>query len=495
MTTENRRRRTDDRGQTREAPARHPSSVVRHPSSATRTETDTFGPLEVPADRYWGAQTERSRNNFRIGDEHMPLPIIRALAIVKRAAAETNRELGSLDPRRAKAIVEAAQEIIDGRLDDQFPLVVWQTGSGTQTNMNVNEVIANRANERLGGALGAKSPIHPNDHVNMSQSSNDCFPTAMHIAAAQEIVHRLIPALTHLHAALETKTKAFARIVKIGRTHTQDATPLTLGQEFSGYAAQVKSGIARVRDGLKELYPLAQGGTAVGTGLNAKRQFAKLFAKKVAAITGLPFVSAPNKFEALASHGALAFAHGALNALAADLFKIANDIRFLGSGPRSGFGELLLPENEPGSSIMPGKVNPTQCEAMTMVCCRVFGNDTTIVTAASQGHFELNVYKPVIAYAALQSIRLLADAAVSFTDRCVIGIRANEPRIRELMNNSLMLVTALAPRIGYDKAAKIAKTALANGTTLREEAIKLGFVSGEEFDRLVQPARMTRPGP
>jgi fumarate hydratase class II len=461
----------------------------------TRTETDTFGPLEVPADRYWGAQTERSRNNFRIGDELMPLPIIRALAIVKRAAAETNRELGSLDARRAKAIVEAAQEIIDGKLDDQFPLVVWQTGSGTQTNMNVNEVIANRANERLGGVLGAKSPIHPNDHVNMSQSSNDCFPTAMHIAAAHEIVRRLIPALTHLHAALEAKTKAFARIVKIGRTHTQDATPLTLGQEFSGYAAQVKSGIARVRAGLKELYPLAQGGTAVGTGLNAKRQFAKLFAKKVAAITGLPFVSAPNKFEALASHGALAFAHGALNALAADLFKIANDIRFLGSGPRSGFGELLLPENEPGSSIMPGKVNPTQCEAMTMICCRVFGNDTTIVTAASQGHFELNVFKPVIAYAALQSIRLLADAAVSFTDHCVVGIRANEPRIRELMNNSLMLVTALAPRIGYDQAAKIAKTALANGTTLREEAIKLGFVSGEEFDRLVQPARMTRPGP
>ena len=486
--TENRRQRTDDRGQTREAPARHPSS-------ATRTESDTFGPLEVPVDRYWGAQTERSRNNFRIGDELMPLPIIRALAIVKRAAAETNRELGSLDARRAKAIVEAAQEIIDGRLDDQFPLVVWQTGSGTQTNMNVNEVIANRANERLGGALGAKSPIHPNDHVNMSQSSNDCFPTAMHIAAAQEIERRLIPALTHLHAALETKTKAFAGIVKIGRTHTQDATPLTLGQEFSGYAAQVKSGIARVRAGLKELYPLAQGGTAVGTGLNAKRQFAKLFAKKVAAITGLPFVSAPNKFEALASHGALAFAHGALNALAADLFKIANDIRFLGSGPRSGLGELLLPENEPGSSIMPGKVNPTQCEAMTMVCCRVFGNDATIVTAASQGHFELNVFKPVIAYAALQSIRLLADAAVSFTDHCVVGIRANEPRIRELMNNSLMLVTALAPRIGYDKAAKIAKAALANGTTLREEALKLGFVSGDEFDRLVQPARMTRPGP
>ncbi|MGD0024437.1 MAG: class II fumarate hydratase [Xanthobacteraceae bacterium] len=459
----------------------------------TRSETDSFGPIEVPADRYWGAQTERSRNNFRIGEERMPRPLIAALAIVKRAAAETNFELGSLDARRAKAIVQAAQEIIDGKLDDHFPLVVWQTGSGTQTNMNVNEVIANRANEKLGQKLGAKSPIHPNDHVNMSQSSNDCFPTAMHIAAAQDIAQLLIPALTHLQAALAAKTKAFASIVKIGRTHTQDATPLTLGQEFSGYQAQVKSGIARVKLGLQELYPLAQGGTAVGTGLNAKRQFAKLFAKKVAAISGLPFVSAPNKFEALAAHGALVFAHGALNALAADLFKIANDIRFLGSGPRSGFGELILPENEPGSSIMPGKVNPTQCEALTMVCCRVFGNDTTIAVAASQGHFELNVFKPVIAYAALQSIRLVADAVVSFTDHCVVGIRANEPRIRELMKNSLMLVTALAPRIGYDKAAQIAKAAHANGTTLREEAVKLGFVSGEEFDRLVQPARMTRP--
>ena len=463
------------------------------PVVRTRTETDSFGPIEVPADRYWGAQTERSRNNFRIGDELMPRPLINALAIVKRAAAQTNRELGSLDARRAKAIVEAAQEIIDGKLDDQFPLVVWQTGSGTQTNMNVNEVIANRANERLGGKLGAKSPIHPNDHVNMSQSSNDSFPTAMHIAAAQEIVERLIPALTHLHAALEAKTKAFASIVKIGRTHTQDATPLTLGQEFSGYAAQVKSGIARVRAGLKELYPLAQGGTAVGTGLNAKRQFAKLFAKKVADDTGLPFVSAPNKFEALASHGALVFAHGALNALATDLFKIANDIRLLGSGPRSGFGELILPENEPGSSIMPGKVNPTQTEALTMVCCRVFGNETTISVAASQGHFELNVYKPVIADAMLQSIRLLADAAISFTDHCVVGIRANEPRIHELMERSLMLVTALAPHIGYDKAAQIAKAALAHGTTLREEAIKLGYVSGEDFDRMVRPERMTRP--
>jgi fumarate hydratase class II len=461
----------------------------------TRTETDSFGPIEVAEDRYWGAQTERSRINFRIGEERMPLPVIRALAIVKRAAAQTNLALGLLDARRVKAIVQAAQEIIDGKLDDHFPLAVWQTGSGTQSNMNVNEVIANRANELLGGKRGAKVPIHPNDHVNMSQSSNDSFPTAMHIAAVTEISQRLLPALAHLQAALKAKTKEFASIVKIGRTHTQDATPLTLGQEFSGYAAQVTSGIVRIKTGLKELYALAQGGTAVGTGLNAKRAFAKLFAKEVVAITGLPFVTAPNKFEALASHGALVFAHGALNALAADLFKIANDIRFLGSGPRSGFGELILPENEPGSSIMPGKVNPTQCEAMTMVCTRVFGNDTTIAVAASQGHFELNVFKPVIAYAALQSVRLLADAATSFTDHCVIGIRANEPRILELMQNSLMLVTALAPRIGYDKAAQIAKAAHKNGTTLREEAIKLGFVSGQEFDRLVRPARMTHPDP
>jgi fumarate hydratase, class II len=471
------------------------SSAVHPPSSAVRIETDSFGPIEVAADRYWGAQTERSRNNFRIGDERMKPPLIAALALIKRAAAETNLELGSLDARRAKAIVQAAAEIIDGKLDGHFPLSVYQTGSGTQTNMNVNEVIANRANERLGGKLGAKSPIHPNDHVNMSQSSNDCFPTAMHIAAAQEISQRLLPALAHLQKALKAKTKAFHSIVKIGRTHTQDATPLTLGQEFSGYEAAVTSGIARVKIGLKELYPLAQGGTAVGTGLNSKRAFAKDFAKRVAAITGLPFVSTPNKFEALASHGALVFAHGALNALAADLFKIGNDIRFLGSGPRSGFGELILPENEPGSSIMPGKVNPTQCEALTMVCCRVFGNDTTINLAASQGHFELNVFKPVIIDAMLQSIRLLADAAMSFTDHCVAGIRANEPRIRELMKNSLMLVTALAPKIGYDKAAQIAKTAHKSGTTLREEAIRLGFVSGDEFDRLVRPERMTRPDP
>jgi fumarate hydratase, class II len=458
----------------------------------TRTETDSFGPIEVPADRYWGAQTERSRHNFRIGSELMPRPLIRALALVKRAATETNHALGLLDARRTRAIVAAANEIIDGKLDAHFPLVVWQTGSGTQTNMNMNEVIANRANELLGGKLGAKAPVHPNDHVNMSQSSNDCFPTAMHIAAAQEIAHRLDPALAHLQGALHEKAKAFSRIVKIGRTHVQDATPLTLGQEFSGYAAQVKSGIRRVRLGLQELYPLAQGGTAVGTGLNAKRQFGRLFAKRVAEITGLPFVTAPNKFEALAAHDAYLFAHGAVNSVAAALFKIANDIRLLGSGPRSGLGELILPENEPGSSIMPGKVNPTQCEALTMVCCQVFGNHTTATMAASQGHFELNVYKPVLAYVVLQSIGLVADAATSFTDKCVTGIQANEARIRELMERSLMLVTALAPKIGYDKAAKIARAAHANGTTLREEATRLGFVSADDFDRLVRPERMTR---
>jgi fumarate hydratase, class II len=459
----------------------------------SRIETDSFGPIDVPAERYWGAQTQRSLQNFRIGDERMPGPLIRALAIVKRASAEVNLALGSLDRRRARAIVAAAQEVIDGKLDSNFPLVVWQTGSGTQTNMNLNEVIANRANELLGGRRGEKSPVHPNDHVNLSQSSNDSFPTAMHIAAAVEIAERLEPALAHLQAALEQKAKAFAKIVKIGRTHTQDATPLTLGQEFSGYAAQVKHGIARIRLGLTQLCPLAQGGTAVGTGLNAKPAFAKAFAKHVAAITRLPFTSAPNKFEALAAHDAYVFAHGALDAVAAGLFKIANDIRFLGSGPRSGFGELILPENEPGSSIMPGKVNPTQSEALTMVACRVFGNHATITVAASQGHFELNVYKPVIAYAMLQSIRLLADAARSFTDNCVVGIKANEPRIRELTERSLMLVTALAPKIGYDNAAKIAKAAHAKGTTLREEAVGGGFVSAEEFDRLVRPDKMVRP--
>jgi fumarate hydratase class II len=463
-------------------------------ATRTRTESDTFGPIEVAADRYWGAQTQRSIENFRIGTERMPRPLIRALGIVKRAAAEVNLSLKLIDAKRANAIAKAAQEVIDGKLDGHFPLVVWQTGSGTQTNMNVNEVIANRANEMLGGKLGAKAPVHPNDHVNMSQSSNDCFPTAMHIAAAEEIAWLLDPALAYLQDALQKKSKEFARIIKIGRTHTQDATPLTLGQEFSGYASQIHSGIIRNRLALKQLYPLAQGGTAVGTGLNAHPRFATLFAKKVASITRLPFVSARNKFEALASHGAYAFAHGALNALATDLFKIANDIRLLGSGPRSGLGELILPENEPGSSIMPGKVNPTQAEALTMVCCQVFGNQTAITAGASQGHFELNVYKPVLANCMLQSIRLLGNAARSFTDNCVLGIRADESRIRELMQRSLMLVTALAPKIGYEKAAKIAKTAHLNGTTLREEAIRLGFLSGAEFDRLVRPERMTRPG-
>ena len=459
-----------------------------------RMERDTFGEIAVPNARLWGAQTQRSLQNFRISSEKQSPELITALAVIKRAAAEVNLGLGVLDESKAKAIMQAADEIIEGKHPEEFPLAVWQTGSGTQTNMNVNEVIANRGNEILGGARGAKSPIHPNDHVNISQSSNDIFPTAMHIAAAQEIAHRLIPALQHLHAELNRKTKAFAKIVKIGRTHTQDATPLTLGQEFSGYAAQVASGIARLKLGLRELYPLAQGGTAVGTGLNADPRFAKLFAKTIARMTGLPFVSAGNKFEALASHGALVFAHGALDALAADLFKIGNDIRWLGSGPRSGLGELILPENEPGSSIMPGKVNPTQVEALTMVCCRVFGNQTTITVAASQGHFELNVFKPVIIDAMLQSIRLLADAVRSFTNRCVAGIRANTPRIAALMEQSLMLVTALAPKIGYDKAAEIAKAAHKNGTTLREEAVRLGYVSAKEFDRLVRPERMTRPG-
>jgi fumarate hydratase, class II len=457
-------------------------------------ETDSFGPIEVAADRYWGAQTERSRQNFRIGQDRMPLPIIHALGVVKLAAAETNRALGLLDQRRARAITRAAREVIDGKLDEHFPLVVWQTGSGTQSNMNVNEVIANRANELLGGELGSKKPVHPNDHVNMSQSSNDSFPTAMHIAAALNIVHDLVPALSELHRALRRKEKAFAKIVKIGRTHTQDATPLTLGQEFSGYAAQVESGIRRIKLALSELYPLAQGGTAVGTGLNSKPKFARLFAIHVARITKLPFTSAPNKFEALASHDAYVFAHGAINSAATGMFKIANDIRLLGSGPRSGLGELILPENEPGSSIMPGKVNPTQCEAMTMVCCEVFGNHTTITVAGSQGHFELNVYKPVLGYCMMHSIQLLADAARSFTEHCVNGIRADEKRISELMERSLMLVTALAPKIGYDNAAKVAKSAHTRGSTLKEEAVRLGFVTSDEFDLLVQPTKMTHPG-
>ena len=461
---------------------------------STRTETDSFGPIEVPADRYWGAQSERSRQNFKIGHDRMPIEIIHALGLVKLASAETNRELALIDARRTGAIARAAREVIEGKLDDHFPLVVWQTGSGTQTNMNLNEVIANRANELLGGERGAKKPVHPNDHVNMSQSSNDSFPTAMHIAAARGIIGELIPALSELLRELRKKEKAFAKIVKIGRTHTQDATPLTLGQEFSGYAAQVESGIARLRTAVKELFPLAQGGTAVGTGLNSKPRFARLFAKHVAKITRLPFTSAPNKFEALASNDAYVFVHGAINSVATGLFKIANDIRFLGSGPRSGLGELILPENEPGSSIMPGKVNPTQSEAMTMVCCQVFGNETTITVAGSQGHFELNVYKPVLAYCMMNSIRLLSDVVRSFTEHCVVGIRADEKRIRDLMQRSLMLVTALAPKIGYDNAAKVAKSAHARGTTLKEEALRLGLVSEGEFDRLVRPDKMTQPG-
>ncbi len=460
----------------------------------TRTETDTFGPIEVPSDRYWGAQTQRSLQNFRIGSERMPLPLIRAFGLIKRAAAETNQALGSLDQRRARAIVQAAQEVIDGKLDEHFPLVVWQTGSGTQTNMNVNEVIANRANELLGEKLGAKAPVHPNDHVNMSQSSNDSFPTAMHIAAAREITDRLIPALEVLLEALADKSRAFAKIVKIGRTHLQDAVPLTLGQEFSGYAAQVQSGIARLLQARKELFALAQGGTAVGTGINAKPQFARRFAKRIAELTKLPFVTATNKFEALAAHDVFVSVGGVLSANATALFKIANDIRLMGSGPRSGLGELILPENEPGSSIMPGKVNPTQSEALTMVCCQVIGNQTTVSLAASQGHFELNVFKPVIAYATLQSIGLLADASVSFATNAIRDLRANEPRIRELMERSLMLVTALAPKIGYEQAAAIAKAAHLRGTTLREEAIRSGRISAAEFDRIVRPEMMTRKG-
>jgi fumarate hydratase class II len=459
----------------------------------TRTETDTFGPIEVPGDRYWGAQTERSRRNFRIGDELMPLPIIHALALIKRVAAEVNHELGLIDEPRLAAIVATAEEIAAGALAGNFPLVVWQTGSGTQTNMNVNEVIANRGNELMGGRRGANAPLHPNDHVNRSQSSNDGFPTAIRIAAVREIAERLMPALEHLHRALARKAEDFKSIVKIGRTHLQDAVPLTLGQEFSGYAAQLHSGMARIRDAEKPIYALAQGGTAVGTGLNAPPRFAELFAARLAALTGLPFVTAPNKFEALAAHDAEVFLHGALSAMATGLFKIANDLRLLGSGPRSGFGELLLPENEPGSSIMPGKVNPTQSEALTMACCQVFGNQTTVTVAASQGHLELNVYKPVIAFALLQSIRLLGDAARSFTDHLVAGIRPDTARIHEHVEKSLMLVTALAPLIGYDKAAAIAKAAHANGTTLRQEAVRLGYVTADEFDRLVRPEAMVGP--
>jgi fumarate hydratase, class II len=462
-------------------------------SNKVRSETDTFGAIEVPADRYWGAQAQRSVGNFKIGWEKQPKSIVRALGIIKRAAAETNMELGRLDAAVGKAVVAAAQEVIDGKLDEHFPLVVWQTGSGTQSNMNANEVISNRAIEMLGGVMGSKKPVHPNDHVNMSQSSNDTYPTAMHIAAAEEIHRRLLPALRHLHRALDAKAKAWGHIIKIGRTHTQDATPLTLGQEFSGYATQVENGIRRIDSTLPDLMQLAQGGTAVGTGLNAPRGFAEKVAARIAAITGLPFTSAPNKFEALAAHDAMVMSHGAINTVAASLFKIANDIRFLGSGPRSGLGELALPENEPGSSIMPGKVNPTQNEALTQVCVQVFGNHAAITFAGSQGHFELNVFNPVMAYNFLQSVQLIADASVSFADNCVAGITPREDNIKAALERSLMLVTALAPKIGYDNAAKIAKTAHKNGTTLREEAVGGGYVSTEEFDRLVDPKKMIGP--
>ncbi|MBL8566128.1 MAG: class II fumarate hydratase [Hyphomicrobiaceae bacterium] len=461
-------------------------------TTATRTETDTFGPIEVDASKYWGAQAERSLGNFKIGWEKQPAPIVRALGIVKRAAAETNMALGKLDPALGAVIVKAANEVIEGKLNDHFPLVVWQTGSGTQSNMNANEVISNRAIEMLGGAMGSKKPVHPNDHVNMSQSSNDTFPTAMHIACAEEVVHRLIPALKHLHAALDAKAKAWAQIIKIGRTHTQDATPLTLGQEFSGYAKQIENGIKRIEITLPDLMQLAQGGTAVGTGLASPKGFAEKVAATIAAITGLGFTSAPNKFEALAAHDAMVMTHGAIHTVAMSCFKIANDIRLLGSGPRSGLGELALPENEPGSSIMPGKVNPTQCEALTQVAAHIHGNNAAIAFAGSQGHFELNVYNPMMAYNFLQSVRLLADAAVSFTDNAVVGIEPRLDNIARGLANSLMLVTPLKEKYGYDLAAKVAKTAHKNGTTLREEAVKLG-ISGEDFDKIVRPELMIGP--
>ena len=459
----------------------------------TRTETDSFGPLEVPNEKYYGAQTARSLINFPIGTETMPLPLVSALGVVKQAAVRVNMKMGLITDELGKAIDQAAGEVIEGKLNDHFPLSVWQTGSGTQSNMNSNEVISNRAIEILGGTIGSKDPVHPNDHCNMGQSSNDTFPTAMHIAAAREFNASLLPALKHLLAAVEAKSEAFKDIVKIGRTHTQDATPLTLGQEFSGYAHQLRKGIERAEQVVDGLYELAQGGTAVGTGLNSRVGFAEDFAANVAEITGLPFRTAPNKFEALAANDAYVYAHGALSTISASLFKIANDLRLLGSGPRSGLGEISLPENEPGSSIMPGKVNPTQCEAMTMVCCQVMGNQTTISMAGTQGHFELNVYKPAMANAMLQSIRLLSDASVTFADKCVAGIKANEDNIQALMERSLMLVTALAPKIGYDNATTIAKTAHKNGTTLREEALNLGFVTEEEFDAVVRPELMIGP--
>jgi fumarate hydratase class II len=463
--------------------------------TATRIETDSMGEVRVPADRYWGAQTQRSLENFRIGGERMPLPLIHALGLVKQAAARANMKLGVLDRKRGEAIEKAAADVVCGLLDEEFPLVVWQTGSGTQTNMNANEVIANRANESLGAPRGSKSPVHPNDHVNMSQSSNDCFPTAMHIAAVRQVRAHVLPALKHLQAALDGKEAAFAEIIKVGRTHLQDATPITLGQEFSGYAAQVASSIARIEAVLPRLYPLAQGGTAVGTGLNAPEGFAEAFAAEAAALAGLPFLSAANKFEVMAAHDAMVELSGAYNATAAALMKIANDIRLMGSGPRCGIGEIVLPENEPGSSIMPGKVNPTQAEAMTMVCAQVMGNNVAVSVAGSQGHFELNVFKPVIIANVLQSGRLIADAATSFTDNCVAGIEPNRERIAWLLSQSLMLVTALNPHIGYDKAAKVAKKAHAENLSLRDAAAALGFLEPEDFGRLVRPEAMLGPSP
>ncbi|QQA41336.1 class II fumarate hydratase [Pelagovum pacificum] len=461
--------------------------------TATRTETDSFGPLEVPADKYWGAQTQRSIQNFPIGWEKQPVAIVRALGVIKQACAETNKARGKLPAEMADAIIAAAAEVVSGKLDDHFPLVVWQTGSGTQSNMNANEVIANRAIEMLGGTIGSKDPVHPNDHCNMGQSSNDTFPTAMHIAVAMTARDVTLPGLEKLHAALAAKVEEFDGIIKIGRTHTMDATPLTLAQEFSGYAHQVKMAIERVKGALPRIYELAQGGTAVGTGLNTPEGWGETVAANMARITDLPFVTAPNKFEALAAHDALVEMSGALKTVAASLFKIANDIRLLGSGPRCGIGELMLPENEPGSSIMPGKVNPTQCEAMTQVCAHVMGNDAAVGFAGSQGHFELNVYKPMMAYNVLQSMQLIGDASVAFTDNCVSGIRANEDRIAKIMAESLMLVTALAPEIGYDNATTVAKTAHKNGTTLREEAVTLGFVTAERFDEVVRPEQMIGP--
>jgi fumarate hydratase class II len=465
-------------------------------SASTRVERDSMGAIDVPAARYWGAQTERSRQNFRIGDaaaERMPLPLIHALAEVKRAAATTNVALGALDARLGKAIAAAADEVIAGKHDGEFPLIVWQTGSGTQTNMNLNEVLANRANEMLGKPLGSRDPIHPNDHVNLGQSSNDCFPTAMHVAAVTELHRRLVPALKHLRGALDKKAKQFGGVIKIGRTHLQDAIPLTLGQEFGAYARQIELGLARLDVCLPRLYPLAQGGTAVGTGLNTKPAFAKRFAAILAKETGFPFTANPNKFEALASHDAMVELSGALNVLAVSLMKIGNDLRLLSSGPRAGLGELNLPENEPGSSIMPGKVNPTQVEALTMVAAQVMGNHVAVTIAGSQGQLELNVFKPVIAQNVLRSIRLLADAATSFTDNCVAGIAADTARIADLMHRSLMLVTALSPHIGYDKAARIAHRAHAEGLTLRQAAIASGDVTAAEFDRWVRPEKMLGP--